>query len=61
VPPLRLAAVRRAVAFLEPVPARTRPGDGSPRLPLTLAGAALLVLAAAGALTLNRTQGRMPA
>jgi hypothetical protein len=61
VPPLRLAAVRRAVAFLEPVPARARPGDGSQRLLLTLAGAALLALAGAGALTLARTQGRTPA
>jgi hypothetical protein len=47
------------MAFLTPSrAARTRASDDSRRLLLTLAGGALLTLAAAGTVTLSRTHAR---
>ena len=57
---LRLDAVRGAIAALAPVAAAARPRAGDDVLPtiLTVAGAALLALAATGAVTLARATAR---
>jgi hypothetical protein len=59
-PQLRLDAVRRAIAALAPVAvaARPRAGDDTLRAVLTVAGAALLALAATGSVTLGRATAR---
>lgn len=57
-PHLSLGAVRRVLAPLGPVGSGASARGDSQRLPLTLAGATLLVLAAAGTLTLTRTSAR---
>jgi hypothetical protein len=58
-PRLRLGAVRRAVAFLTPSRSAAAPAsDASQRLLLTIAGATLLALAAAGTVTLSRSHAR---
>jgi hypothetical protein len=57
-PHLSLGAVRRALAPLGPVRSGASAGGDSQRLLLTLAGATLLVLAAAGSVTLTRTSAR---
>jgi hypothetical protein len=59
-PQLRLDAVRRAIAALAPVAVAARPkaGDDTLRAVLTVAGAALLALAATGSVTLGRATAR---
>lgn len=59
-PQLRLDGVRRAIAALAPVAvaARPRAGDDTLRAVLTVAGAALLALAATGSVTLGRATAR---
>lgn len=59
-PQLRLDAVRRVIAALAPVAvaARPRAGDETLRAVLTVAGAALLALAATGSVTVGRATAR---